>query len=93
MNAEGEGSTAAATNVGTAGSMDATGSNGGEVTAANSGVVENGVGVNANGEGSKAELTNSGEANRIFGSADEGGATSVTNDGKVTGDGSAITVT
>ena len=91
--ANGKGSSATVSNNGTAGSMDATGSNGGEVKADNSGVVENGVGVNANGEGSKAELTNSGEANRIYGNANEGGATSITNDGKVTGDGSAITIT
>ena len=91
--ANGKGSSATVSNNGTAGSMDATGSNGGEVKADNSGVVENGVGINANGEGSKAELTNSGEANRIYGNANEGGATSITNDGKVTGDGSAITIT
>ena len=93
VGADGKGSSATVSNNGTAGSMDATGSNGGEVKADNSGVVENGVGVNANGEGSKAELTNSGEANRIYGNANEGGATSITNDGKVTGDGSAITIT
>ena len=93
VGADGKGSSATVSNNGTAGSMDATGSNGGEVKADNSGVVENGVGVNANGEGSKAELINSGEANRIYGNANEGGATSITNDGKVTGDGSAITIT
>ena len=91
--ADGKGSSATVSNNGTAGSMDATGSNGGDVTATNSGVVENGVGINANGEGSKAELINSGEANRIYGNANEGGTTSITNDGKVTGDGSAITIT
>ncbi len=93
VGADGKGSSATVSNNGTAGNMDATGSNGGEVKAANSGVVENGVGINANGEGSKAELINSGEANRIYGNANEGGATSITNDGKVTGDGSAITIT
>ena len=93
VGADGKGSSATVSNNGTAGSMDATGSNGGEVKADNSGVIENGVGVNANGEGSKAELINSGEANRIYGNANEGGATSITNDGKVTGDGSAITIT
>ena len=93
VGADGKGSSATVSNNGTAGRMDATGSNGGEVKADNSGVVENGVGVNANGEGSKAELINSGEANRIYGNANEGGATSITNDGKVTGDGSAITIT
>ncbi|MEI3405409.1 MAG: hypothetical protein V8Q79_02235 [Christensenellales bacterium] len=91
--AEGKGSSVTVSNNGTAGRMEAAGSNGGEAKAANSGVVEGKINVSAGGEGSTANSRIRAKRTTSTATRMKAARLSVTNDGKVTGDGSAITMT